>query len=106
MDRYNFAQSIPMALHSLIPEREFYVLMNSKNDDKYPVYVHHCISVESMDHTVAFVRRKRVHSGDTDRDTAFRELCAELIADIITAAVNNESPFLKTVPTVPADKEL
>ena len=91
MERSEFVNGIADAL-TLVTGKDIYGVVNSIKDDRFPIYVIHSITLRSVDGKWSYKVWRRVHSGEVDRDTAFRDLLVELMSDLLRKAVDNTLP--------------
>lgn len=91
MERSEFVNSIADAL-TQVTGRNIYGVVNSIKDDRFPVYVIHSITLRSADGEWSYKVWRRVHSGNVDRNTAFRCLLVELMSNLLRKAVETTLP--------------
>lgn len=91
MERSEFVNSIADAL-TQVTGKDIYGVVSSIKDDRFPIYVIHSITLRSVDGEWSHRVERRVHSGEVDRDTAFRSLLAGLISVLLRKAVDNTLP--------------
>jgi hypothetical protein len=81
MERSEYINIIADAL-SNVTGHTFCGVVNSRNDDKFPVYVTHSIDLFSQGSDYRCSVRVRVHSGLVDKDVAFREIATQLLTSV------------------------
>lgn len=92
MERSEFVNSIADVL-TQVTGRDIYGVVNSIKDARFPIYVIHNITLRSVDGEWSHMVERRVHSGNVDRDTAFRGLLTELLSDLFHKAISNTLPI-------------
>lgn len=92
MDRSDYINIIADAL-SNVTGHVFCGVVSSRNDDRFPIYVTHSIDLFSKSADYRCSVSVRVHSGEVDKDVAFREIATQLLASIFRQVDSGKLPF-------------
>lgn len=83
------------ALNQSVQDGDFVVRMNSIADAKFPVFVVHTVVVEDLTTGRRIVKRRRVHSKDTNEHVVKRGLLAEVISTLLVDSAEGKLPTVK-----------
>lgn len=70
--------------------KDVYAVANSTKDSKFPIYVKHVITLSTFDGRWSTRLETRVHSGEVNKECAFRELTTKLLVLLLRSTSEGE----------------
>ena len=89
MEISDFVNSIADALTTALG-KDVYGVASSIKDSKFPIYVLHSITLHTFDGEWSTRVERRVHSGEVNKESAFRGLATELMVFLFSVLSKGE----------------